>query len=445
MDVEAHLFNTLARLQSDGSFNTLWVAFSGGLDSTVLLHSAVCVTLRLDVRLIAVHVDHGLSPHSTEWAEHCADVCRTLGVELRSKRVSIVPQPGESLEQLARAARYEVFATLLGPGDAVLTAHHQRDQAETVLLQLCRGAGPRGLAAMPESMEFGTGKLIRPLLTLPVEALIQYASERQLHWIKDPSNESVEFTRNFLRHEILPRLSHRWPTIDRSLSRTSHHCAEAMEIMESMARQDLGIGGDSSLSDVIPLSPLKDLSFARRKNALRYWIHRLGVRLPSSAKLTDIDTQLFSSNLDRRILIQWAGVEIRRYRSSAYLLRHSSAQLPAEAVVWRIRETPQLDLPIGQLQARRAASRGISIEKIAAHGAVVSVRFRRGGERCQYRPGHHKTLKKVFQELGVPPWQRDSTPLIFIDDELVAIPGLCVFQPYLASRNEQGFEISFDR
>lgn len=443
MDVEERLSNVLKNRLSVQPLDLVWVAFSGGMDSTVLLHSAARVICPLGIQLRAIHVDHGIHSLSASWAEHCAAVCESLSIPLESVCVNMKLEKGASLEQQAREARYRVFRTVIQSGEVLFTAHHERDQAETLLVQLFRGAGPKGLSAMPEFSSLGQGELIRPFLDLSHSALTEYAYERQLVWIDDPSNESTDITRNFVRHDVLPVLEERWPTIARSVSRSARHCAEATEIQDTMAQIDLGILSSVELGHRIELQTLADLVIARRKNAIRYWIRSVGLRLPSSVKLDDIDRQLFFGTEDSLPCIKWSGGVLRRYRKAAYISTEEVLERSVSSIDWDLQASPGLDLPMGRLTARPRKGKGVSDDWILAECGEVSVKFRVGGERVQYRVGLHKSLNKVFQELGVPPWLRDFVPLIFAKDELVAIAGYCVFKPYATRPEAIGTEIYF--
>lgn len=443
MDIEEQLLKILTKRRRVRHFNVVWIAYSGGMDSTALLHAAARVVPQLDIQLRAVHVDHGLHPLSPSWAAQCAEICEALSIPLQCVRANLIPEKGESLEQQAREARYRIFNKVMADGDGLLTAHHERDQAETVFVQLFRGAGPKGLSAMPESSPLGDGELIRPFLDVPYEALSQYATKHQLRWIDDPSNQCTDITRNFVRHDVLPMIQERWPTITRSISRSSRHCAEAAEILDTMAQQDLGVNAASELSHQIELDTLGSLSVSRRKNALRYWIRSMGLRLPSSAKLEDIDRQLFSAAEGCQPCVKWGDGLLRRYRNSAYLLTNQVFEKPASPIAWDVQANAVLDLPMGQLSVRTVVGDGVSSDWISAEFRRVSVQFRRGGERVQYKRGLHKKLNQVFQELGVPPWQRDFTPLIFAKGELVAVAGHGVFKPYRAQADAVGCVIEF--
>ncbi len=416
-----------------------WVAYSGGLDSHVLLHALAAVRGELgDTRLAAVHVHHGLHADADLWTEHCTAVCGALGVPLTVLRVDARAGAGESPEASARAARYRALEQLLGAGDVLLTAHHLDDQAETLLLQLLRGSGPHGLAAMPQSSALGAARHGRPLLDVPREALRRYARGEGLSWVEDSSNAELHFDRNYLRHEILPRLAARWPSARETLARSAAHCAEAASLLDELAALDLqAVLGDGP--DRLAVPRLLALSSARRRNVLRIWLRGLGLPLPSQAQLAQVE-QALAADWDAEPCVHWSGAEVRRYRDQLYAMAPLPAHDSGAEIEWDL-EAP-LELPAlgGRLRATRVQGQGVH----ASRGRVT-VRFRAGGERC--RPlGRHEThaLKKLFQEAGVPPWQRERIPLIFIGGELAAVAGLWVCEPFAASGMDYGWIFEWD-
>ncbi len=262
----SHVEKILSRYPASPHY---WVAYSGGLDSTVLLR--LCAALQQTgpvPRFTALHVHHGLHPQADAWADHCAAECRALGIELTTRRVEARPAPGQSHEEAARNARYRAIQDQLGPGDTVLLAQHQDDQAETLLLQLFRGAGLAGLAAMPEHAQLSPGYLLRPLLDIPRSGLSAYAARQGLTWVEDPSNRDPAFDRNFLRHTVLPAIRTHWPGIGRSLARTARHCAEAAELLDARTAELISALRDPA-DPWLPIAGLRALSPVERKLALR--------------------------------------------------------------------------------------------------------------------------------------------------------------------------------
>lgn len=402
----------------------LRVAYSGGVDSHCLLHAlAGLCRLRPDITLTAIHIHHGLSPNADDWASHCQRVCRDLDIRCELVRVCATPKPGESPEAAARAARYAAFEGLITSGDWLLTAHHCDDQAETLLLQLLRGAGVRGLAAMAKSSPLGKGLLIRPLLGVARDEIKAYARWHDLAWIEDESNLNLGFDRNLLRHEIMPRLASRWPSAAATISRSAGHCAEALELLDALADEDL-----QSLIDAdhcaLSVSGLKNMREARQRNVLRYWIYRQGHDLPDARQLEGILVDVVQAAWDAVPCVGWSESEIRRYRDKIYLMHRLKPHDPSQVIPWTDLGSP-LYLPSLDMVLQPGEGVGSrALEYIRHHGLSVTVRFRRGGEICRL-PGksHHQELKKLFQEHGVPPWLRERIPLIYTGERLIRAVG----------------------
>ncbi len=402
------------------------VAFSGGLDSTVLLSALTRLRGPGFPAVAAVHVDHGLHPRSAEWSDHCARVCARLAVPIVTRRVDASPARGESPEAVARQARYQAIASELGEHDLLLTAHHRSDQAETVLLRFLRGAGARGLAGMPASRPLGTGALARPLLAFTRDALFQWAQAQGLAWIDDPSNFDIGFERNWLRRTVLPELASRRPGIETVLVRNGLVAAETAALLDEIAREDLTAlrQADAGLS----VAGLERLSAARAGNVLRHWLNEQDLPVPDARNLTRVFAELLPAAQDAEPIVAWPGVELRRYRGSLYAL----APLPAVPPGWTAPLTPgaQLELPDGSF-VRLEPGPGIALARLEAR--QLRVGYRQGGELCR-PPGRGAThsLKKLLQEAGIPPWKRRHLPLLWADDELVAVAGLCVDERFVA-------------
>jgi len=417
-----------------------WVAYSGGVDSHVLLHALAARRDSLPGELGAVHVNHGLQVAATDWAVHCETVCRELGVPLVGLTTDGRPDAGDSPEAAARAARYAVLEQWLPAGHDLLTAQHRDDQAETLLLQLLRGSGVRGLAAMPEVADLGAGLLLRPLLDVSRGELQTYADRHRLHWVEDPSNMDTGLDRNYLRHRIVPELRRRWPAAANTLARSAQHCAAAARILDQVAADDLAIL-QGPAADTLMLDGLRGLSLERQRNALRYWLReRCGV-VPSTAVLTRILHDIAASRPDASPCVRWGGFEVRRYRGRLYLLRQAAVSRPGLRLAWSMRGSLELPDAGGTLRASRVAGQGVRVTAVAG---PVAVAFRQGGERC--RPAgrrQHHSLKKLFQEQGVPPWERPRVPLVYIGEELAAVAGFWVCEPFSAAPGEPGFSIEW--
>lgn len=400
------------------------VAYSGGPDSHVLLH-LLCRLARFPLR--AIHVHHGLQAQADDWAAHCAAVCGTLQTPLDIVRVDARPEKGQSPEEAARTARYRVLRERLGDGEILLTAHHADDQAETLLLQLLRGAGVRGLAGMPECTGFDPGLLVRPLLSFSRAALLDYATAHKLCWVEDVSNADESFDRNFLRQQVMPLLLQRWPAAPEVLARSAAHCAEAARILDERARELLPLV-QGMQKDTLRIAPLTELAASDQRLVLRAWLRASGFRMPAMHILERVLREVIPARPDRVPRVEWSEGEIRRYRDRLYLLK----PLPPVSPHW---QTPwsgdaPLPLPDGRmLHALREKGAGIAPEFWRPE--AIEVRYRRGGERCRLpgRAGTHE-LKKLWQEAGLPPWERERLPLICIAGQLAAVGDLWVCEAF---------------
>lgn len=418
-----------------------WVAFSGGLDSTVLLHAMAALRPRLGAGLCAVHVNHGLQAAAADWARQCQEVCDGLGVQLRNIGVDARPASGESPEAAARHARYDALRALTEAGDCLLTAHHQDDQAETVLLQLLRGSGVAGLAAMPAQTPFAAGWHARPLLDLSRDELQAYAAAHALRWIDDPSNFDTGLRRNYLRHEILPRLRQQWPAFARTLSRSAAHNAETARLLDEIGAEDFAVVAGPKAA-TLSIDALMQLSPERLNNVVRYWLRALELPLPSTAHLERLHEDILKAAQDSAPLLAWPGAEVRRYRSLLYAMWPLPPHDPEQVVAWDL--TAPLDLPTcgGCLDARHVAGHGL--RRVLLKDRPVTVRFRRGGEHC--RPagrGHTHELRKLLQESAVPPWLRERVPLLYVGEELAAVADLFVCEGFQAGAGEAGMELEW--
>lgn len=412
------------------------VALSGGLDSTVLLHALAQIRPELPGELSAIHVDHGIHADAARWQQHCAGTCARLGIPLESRQVKVAPDMGESLEAVAREQRYGVFHELMQPGDALLLAQHADDQLETFLLQALRGAGVRGLAAMAESSEFADGRLLRPLLGFTRSELETWARDQGLTWLEDPSNADTGLDRNYLRHEVLPRLKARWPAAADTIGRAARHCAEAAETLKSLAAEDWHRYG---AGETLPVLALEELPEARARHLLRHWIEARGLPLPPAHKLAEILRQAQAAE-DRNPCVDWAGAEVRRYGGQLHALRPLAEAPPEFRLKPGVRR--ELGQGLGALELVPAAGEGIRAALCGPEGLRVA--FREGGESC--RPAgraHGRPLKKWLQEMNVPPWLRERLPLIYADGELLAVAGLFACEPHAAKAGEAGLRIEW--
>ena len=352
------------------------IAFSGGLDSTVLLHALASLQAEENVPLLAIHVDHGLQEDSGAWSEHCEAIAEKLGIDYLCRSVTVQLESGKGPEASARDARYTALHAELGPGDWLISAHHREDQAETLLLNLIRGSGPMGIAGIGAIRRFGPGWLVRPLLETGRDEMLEYAEREGLRWLEDPSNVDRRFDRNFLRHDILPRLKSRWSDISARLQRSAGHAAEASQLLANLAEIDLvSLGGRP---DRLPIDGLLNLSAARQRNLLRYALRDLGLSTPTAMQLSRVINEVIPARQDAQPLVTWPGAAVRRYRNGLYLLPEKLIESPA------VIEVSSDDMPLGPglgvLQFVRGASRGLSEGLLSGD---IQVRFRRGGEEFQ--------------------------------------------------------------
>jgi tRNA(Ile)-lysidine synthase len=398
--------------------STCWIAYSGGLDSQVLL--SLCHQLRAETKnhFRVLHINHGISANATSWADHCRKTCASYGMDYIERSIQLDLQAGDSLEAVARAKRYAVFAEYLKEGDMLLTAHHQDDQAETVLLQLLRGSGMKGLAAMPAIKSFACGYHARPLLTFSRADIFAYATEKNLRWVDDESNDDTRLTRNFIRHEILSRLTSRWPSASAAISRSAAHCAESQTLLEHFS-QNLQCAGSRehtlSVAKLLALNPLQ------QKLVLRSWIQQLNFPLPDTRKMNTILRDVLPAACDRQPKVEWGGVMLRRYRDDLYLLP-VRAEIDTQAeYAWNL----QTELELPQWGVLKVCGSGLRSDI-----KNVTVRFRQGGEVLELPGRGRHTLKNLFQEWGVPPWERACLPLIYAKEKLIAIPGYFLHADY---------------
>ncbi len=379
----------------------LLVAFSGGLDSTALLHRLANDPSTRRNSLRAAHVHHGLSAQADAWAAHCRHFCEALGVPLQVVRVDVPRDGGEGLEAAARQARYAAIRDVLRPGEVLVTAHHRDDQAETFLLRALRASGPDGLASMHAWRPFAHGWHWRPLLQTPRSALLAYAQRHGLDWIEDPSNADIDFDRNFLRQRVLPLLRERWSQANAAFARSAELNAEASELLSVEDARALATTATLD-AHTLSVSALFALPAPRRARVLRLWIRRLGLPPLPTEGLARIETELLPARTDAEARFDWHGATIRRWRD----LLHASMLRPALPTAWRQDWDGRLPLvlPDGGL---------LSLEGANALPSPVHAHARAGGERIVL-PGraHSSTLKNVLLDLGVPPWTRDRLPLL---------------------------------
>jgi tRNA(Ile)-lysidine synthase len=396
----------------------LTLALSGGLDSVVLLHVLLALRDNHPFDLRAVHVHHGLSPHADDWAAFCVRLCAAHAVELSVHRVQVARDDPAGIEAAARRARQRIFAGL--DTDFLLTAHQRDDQAETLLLQLLRGAGPKGLSAMAE-MQAPPGWqaiLLRPLLNVARADLLCTAREQRFEWVDDESNQDTRYRRNALRHQVIPLLAQHFPGAVATLARAAALQADAAELLDDLACLD---AREAIAGDRLDCAMLACLSTPRARNLLRHFIDRHGLPMPSLRRLDEALHQLREAQADARVRVHLGQAELWRYRGGAYLV----PALPpgAEPVRWRGEAT--VWVPAAGVSVRMAPAIGQGLRQAALAAGEVTLGVRAGGERLRlHAGGPRRSLKNLLQEHAVPPWQRERLPLIWCDGRLAWAAGI---------------------
>lgn len=433
------LLQTFERQLAEQHHVRRWlIAYSGGLDSRVLVELAARV---LDPsRILLLHVNHHLQSESDAWAAHCVAQAQALGLAIRVLNVA----PASASEADARDARYHAFARELRPGDLLLQGHHSDDQAETLLLRLIRGAGPKGLAGMPRQRAIGEAQLLRPLLDVRRAELERWARQHCLSWVDDPSNSAIDYDRNFIRHRVMAPLIERWPDVQARMGLSAGLLDESAELLKELARDDLEAcrGPQGGLTG----AALSALSLPRQRNLLRHWLTAASGVIVNGPLLARIEQDVLRAGQDRQPQLRIGAYSLRRYRGDLFLL--AQPQAASAEMLAQIRLAPgDIALQHGRLSivATRAEDHSIPVHReqqklVLRTLEQVTVRYRREGERCRPagRSGSHP-LKKLFQEYGVLPWLRDTWPLFVCGDEIVAVPGLWVCEGWQAECGNQGY------
>jgi tRNA(Ile)-lysidine synthase len=437
-----------------------YIGYSGGVDSHVLLHCCASIA-QLTGRLTAVYVHHGLQAEAESWVGHCEKTAKDLCVEFLTLRVNARAAPGESPEEAARNARYAALKSLLNVNDVLLLAQHREDQLETVLLQLFRGSGLRGLSGMPERQAFGAGIMLRPLLNTPKQAISDYARAHRLSWVEDPSNESNDYDRNFLRNAVVPLLKQRWPSLDKTIMRSAKHCADAQVLVDEVA-DELFDAVFNPADRTLCISRLLEHHRHQQQLIIRHWFRHRGLKMPSQSFVRRILSEVVAAAEHRDPVLSGQGYSIRRYRNKLYCLINlfgTDLYLPEghqagkpdvisppgtkKPEINQALQVPQNRVwPVGQASiniinkqtlAYKLSSKGIPYEQWQT--ANVEVRFRQGGEKICLpgREGHH-SLKNLFQEAGIPPWERDVMPLIYLNGQLAAVGDLWISTAFYSEK-----------
>jgi len=402
----------------------LCVAYSGGLDSGALLSALAALRTRERFLLRAVHVNHRIQPLSARWAQAARMRARKLRVPCGIIELTIERSRGESLEAAAREARYRALAAQLARDELLLTAHHQEDQLETVLLALLRGSGVRGLAAMNAVTPWAHSLLLRPLLPVTRAQLEQYARERALAWSEDPSNADERFDRNYLRRAVLPLIRQRWPAAAATVSRSARHLAEARSLLEQMAKASLQDARDGAS---LRVSVLRRLPLPQRRNALRQWIAERGLQLPDHRRVREICGPMLEARDDALPVVRWRAGQLRRYADRLFAFDATASRSPAAVEQWDWRAQPWLPLAAGGALGLVRDRHGDV--RLPALPRLLSVRHRRGGERLHGAQGR-VALKDLLQAQGLAPWERAAVPLIMHAGRIIAVADLWLDRSY---------------
>lgn len=418
------------------SFNQcgqLIVGYSGGLDSTVLLHVLASHPV-LHSKITAIHINHGISSSADLWQAHCQNFCSRLGIHFITEKVEF--DRSANIEEGARTARYQAFSSLLKDNDCLILGHHQDDQAETVLLQLFRGAGIDGLAAMSESGYWGANILARPLLNHSRAQLQEYANLHQLSWVEDESNQDTKYARNYLRQNVIPLLVQQWPAVVNNIARTAQHCQQAKNNLEVLAIHDLASISDNVSEQVLSIKQLSGLNDERKINILRTWLKKNQVQLPSATILQRLLHELIAARIDATPKISWGNVSVRRHQYYLFLESKKIINQPF-CLDWTNFPLPLTIEAAGISLVAQKDNQGL----VFSSGSKISVRSRRGGEEFFWH-GQTKQLKKLFQEWQVPPWLRESIPLVYCNETLAMVVGYAVSDLFFKQESEQAWSIS---
>lgn len=415
-----------------------WLGYSGGLDSTVLLHLLVQLSQQQRLPpLRALHINHQLQPDAQRWSEHCAAVCAGLGVALDCQTVT-VGAIGDGPEAAARAARYDCFAAQLQAGELLLLGHHLDDQVETFFLRLLRGAGTHGLQGMPATRPLGSGSLLRPLLGCSRAELENYAERQGLQWIEDDSNQNQALDRNYLRHAVLPRIGERWPAYRASIEQAMAALAEAeLQLADRDAQLLTAASGVYFAEPVLDLKLLQGCTAAVLARVLRLWLQRLGRQLPGRRPLQELVRQLQTAQPGAGPGLQLGEWRLQRFQQRLHLYRPSCAKPGATKL--RLLPGQVLAVPgLGKLEMRAVAAGGVRLPE----QGYWQLAWRQGGERCQPQGRKHsQSLKKLLQEYAVPPWQRELVPLLYDGSELLAVGDLWTCEGGQPSPGQHGYQL----
>lgn len=429
--------NFLSSLDSFSESNKYWIAFSGGMDSCVLLHLFFINKNNINQNIEAIYVNHGLQEEADNWEKFCKKQCEEYGIAFSGLKIKEACPKDKSIEEWAREKRYELIDQIMNKGDVLFTAHHQDDQVETFFLQALRGAGPRGLSSMPQIKMKNSKIHARPLLSYSNENVREYAKENKLSWNDDDSNFDEQYDRNYLRHKVLPEIESRWPAYRETVSRLINNQQESRALLDDVAKNDLNITLDNS-NNGLNILEIKKLSPERQKNLLFYWLKNLCLKTPASRNIESIISDIIYSSLEKSPCVNWSNTEVRRYKNILYAGEALTEHDANSEYKW----TPEKQLNLLNEILTAKSEKGTGLSKVKIQNAEMVVRFRTGGEKIHpHNSSHSKTVKQLFQERSVLPWLRNRIPLIYINNELAAIPDFCIDKRYSADNGEASWSI----
>lgn len=422
----------------------LLVALSGGLDSVVLTHALLQVKLAFQFELFAIHIHHGISPNADAWEKFCVKLCELWNIPLQCVRIHLPSSSKKGVEAEAREQRYSAIQAHLSEinADWIVLAHHQQDQAETLLLQAIRGAGVKGLASM--ATVDSKRRRFRPLLHVPRSHIEDYASHHRLDWINDESNADIHYDRNYLRHAVFPILKARFPSVENTFSRVARHMAESIDLLDVLAESDFShFSVLSGNLNQFPMAIFTEMDRARAKNVFRWWLQKSDIPMLSEKRISALWKELQSWRYDDHFSFRLNhDYELKRYEDGLFLVKLKQP-LPFD-MLWQPASSPSLLLPDGsQVFIERVVGKGLALVHVANH--YLRVRNRQGGEVFswqQRRP--QRSLKVIFQMAKMPPWNRDCIPLVYLGDTLVCIPDVAIDERYTAKADEVGLMLSWN-
>ena len=434
-----HKDNFLSDLNQFPASGKFWLAYSGGMDSSVLLHLFYSNKNKINQNIEVVYINHGLQKEANDWGEFCKNQCQQYELPFTQLEIDKDCPKGASVEAWAREERYSLIETVMNENDVLFTAHHQDDQVETFFLQALRGAGPRGLASMPLIKKQANAFHARPLLNYSYDKLKRYAEENELSWCVDKSNSDCRYDRNYFRHEVIPVIEERWPAYRETISRLIKNQSECKALLDEIACSDIKLAQHKGTTS-LDLDVIKELSLERQKNLIFVWLKGLNLDSPGSRNVEQIISDVICSTVDKAPCVNWKNVEVRRYKNLLYALETMAKHDINMEYDWK----PENVLNILDDTLLAMPERGKGISKLKTKNADFVVRYRQGGEKIHPdNMAQSKTVKQLFQEYSVLPWLRDRIPLIYINGDLAVIPGFCIDKNYSADKDEPSWNIQW--